>query len=121
LWQGIPGRPRQGLSTTVDTSQRGFSGRWAKLIRNDVFPAWSDRNRYVVYDCDVPAEKVPEEKDPPRRAVSARLKEACLAWVDLFATEEDRKRSDMVRILVEEAVKVRIAKRPQAAPKKGPK
>lgn len=62
---------------------------------------------------------VPVEKKEPREAVTTRLRPEALAIIDEFAAEEDRTRSDMVRILVSEAVQARMAKREADAAKKG--
>lgn len=50
---------------------------------------------------------VPVEKKPPREAVTIRLGSEGLAKVDELAAKEDRTRSDMIRILVGEALAAR--------------
>jgi predicted transcriptional regulator len=50
---------------------------------------------------------VPAAKKEPREAVTVRLSPAGLAKVDELADVEDRTRSDMIRILVGEALAAR--------------
>ena len=50
---------------------------------------------------------VPVAKKAPREAVTIRLNSGGLAKVDELAADEDRSRSDMIRILVAEALAAR--------------
>lgn len=55
-------------------------------------------------------------------AINARISETGAEWIDLIAQQEQRTRSDVIRILLKEAIETRgregrLPPRPDAAPK----
>lgn len=58
-------------------------------------------------------------REPRPVAINARISESGAEWIDLIAIEEQRSRSDVIRILLKEAIEARArAGRLPAKPKR---
>lgn len=78
------------------SSQEGVSGRWGIVT-------WEGRfSTSLAYNAKV-------AQVPAKKLVAVRLAESGLAIVDEFARQEKLTRSDMIRILLGEAVRARMA------------